>query len=76
MKSKWIYFLSLFIVFSAFSQDDKTDERTIEVILGIDKIIKFDFIASPRVQIGNQTIVAYEIFPRKKEMGLKYASLF
>lgn len=72
----FIKILSLIVLFgisfSAFSQvDDKIDEREIDVILGIDKIVQYDFVASPRVQIGNLSIVAYEIFPRKKEITFK-----
>ncbi|MFZ8999714.1 MAG: hypothetical protein ACO20H_00290 [Bacteriovoracaceae bacterium] len=51
--------------------DEKVDERAVDVILGIDKIIRFDFVASPKVQIGNPSIVAFEIFPRKKEVTFK-----
>ena len=72
LKRMTLLFLFSLLVSPSYAQKkDKIDERQIEVILGIDKIIQFDFTASPRVQVGNRTIIAYEIFPRKKEITFK-----
>ncbi|MDH5580577.1 MAG: pilus assembly protein N-terminal domain-containing protein [Bdellovibrionales bacterium] len=67
-----LIFILLFYWSLGFTQsDEKVDERQVDVILGIDKIIRFDYVASPKVQVGNPSIVAFEIFPRKKEVTFK-----
>jgi pilus assembly protein CpaC len=46
-------------------------EKNIEIVLGIDKIIKLDFAPSTKVQVGNESFMTYQLIPQKKEITLK-----
>ena len=52
---------------------DETDEKEkkVEVILGIDVIKKLSFAPSTNVQVGNESIVTYQIIPSKREITFK-----
>ena len=46
----------------------------IDVIMGKDKIHTFDFDPSPKIQVGNESILSYILIPQKRELvfrGLK-----
>ena len=53
------------------SSDDKLQEKEIEVVLGIDTILKIDYPFSPKVQIGNPGILKTIIVPQKQEIILQ-----
>lgn len=46
-------------------------EKEIDVILGIDKIERLDFVPSTQVQIGNDTILTHQLIPQKQEITFK-----
>ena len=46
-------------------------ETPVEVILGIDEVIKLNFTPSTKVQVGNESILTYQIIPQKREITLK-----
>lgn len=55
----------------AWADPKKVD---VEVIWGIDKIAKFDFVPSTKVLVGNRSIIDYILIPQKREIifrGLK-----
>jgi pilus assembly protein CpaC len=52
-------------------KDDLVPERNIEVVLGIDKVEKLDFPPSTKVQVGNRSILNYQLIPQKREITLK-----
>ena len=64
-------FLLLFTVplYSSFSSEP--EERTIEVDLGIDKVLQLDYTPATQVQVGNESIVTYQLIPQKREITLK-----
>ncbi len=74
---KLIICLGLFLcTFSemAFSQEENENnpsETQIEVVVGIDKVIRLDFNPSAKVQIGNESVLTYELIPVKKEITFK-----
>jgi pilus assembly protein CpaC len=47
------------------------EEKEIEVILGIDRIEKLDFVPSTQVQIGNDSILTHQLIPQKQELTFK-----
>ncbi len=56
----------------AFAVDVSEDKRvTTEVVLGIDKIIKLDFVPDRRVMVGSPSVVNYVLIPQKKEVIFK-----
>ncbi len=73
MKSALAFFIFLFsnILFS--QEADTIKEKRIEVILGIDKIVKLDFVLSKQkqVQVGNEAALSYQILPSTKEIVFK-----
>lgn len=46
-------------------------EKNIDVVLGIDKIQKLDFAPSTKIQVGNESILSYQLIPQKREIILK-----
>ena len=46
-------------------------EKNIEVVLGIDSIEKLDFAPSTKVQVGNESILTYQLIPSKRELTFK-----
>ena len=67
-KHIWVL-VSLAVVIGVRGQS--VPEKSVEVILGIDKIEKLDFIPDSRVQIGNEALINYTIIPEKREIILK-----
>lgn len=68
------YFLKL-IVFSlalglSFASQG-VEEREIDVILGIDRIERLDFVPSTQVQIGNESILTHQLIPQKQEVTFR-----
>jgi pilus assembly protein CpaC len=64
--------LAFFITFQAplFSQEPpKTQD--IEVELGIDKNIKLDFTPDTKPQVGDETILTFQLIPQRREITLK-----
>lgn len=55
----------------AQEETDGAPEKEIEVILGIDKIEKLDFAPDTKVQIGNETIMNFQLIPQKREITFK-----
>ncbi|OUR93109.1 hypothetical protein A9Q84_21645 [Halobacteriovorax marinus] len=69
---KIVLFLMFFISSMTFAQQGKNvPEKKVEVVLGIDKIQKFDFAPSTKVQIGNESILSHVIIPQKREITFK-----
>jgi pilus assembly protein CpaC len=59
---------------NTFAQGAPIKERPLEVILGIDKILKLDFSPNPQIQVGDESLVRITMIPQKREItftGLK-----
>lgn len=69
----WTFFFWGFIFpFVLVAQDlPEGQEQEIEVIVGVDRIIRVDFDPHTRVQIGNQQILDFSIAPQRREIILK-----
>jgi pilus assembly protein CpaC len=65
-----IFILSL-ITFLTFAQQAQVKETKIEVTLGIDKIMKVDFVPYTRAQIADESVVGLQFIPQKKEITIK-----
>lgn len=56
----------------SFAQDIAEDQsKQINVVLGIDYVQKLEFDPSTKVQVGNESILTYQIIPQKKEITFK-----
>ncbi len=73
MMTKLVHFIFLILIsLSLYAQEDSDIiEKNIEVVLGIDKMIKMDFSPSTKVQVGNESFLTYQIIPQKREITLK-----
>ena len=61
-----------FISFNLSSQSNReVKEKPLEVVLGIDRIIQLDFAPSTKIQVGNNSILTYQIIPQKREITFK-----
>lgn len=58
--------VSFFLFSLSLQAQEKVEEQQIDIVLGIDKIVKLDFVAHSKLQIGNQSIVGYTLIPPKK----------
>ena len=67
--------LSFFcLFFSVAIAAQAVKEKSIEVILGIDKIEKLNFSPNPQIQVGDESFVRITMIPQKREItftGLK-----
>lgn len=73
-------FLVLFTVcflnlgFAQEETDSVENLKEVEVIVGLEKIIKLDFVPNSIVKIANENLVSYQLVPQKREIlltGLK-----
>jgi len=72
MKNKIVItFIISIVSLLGFAQSPPVKENKIEVILGIDKIMKVDFVPYTRAQIADESIVGIQFIPQKKEITLK-----
>lgn len=59
--------LLIFIfAFQAFSQEGK--QRDVDIVLGIDKVIKPKFKVSTHIKVSNENVLDYRFFPQKNEL--------
>ena len=64
--------LTFMLLSLSFAQDIAEDQsKQVNVVLGIDYVQKLDFDPSTKVQVGNDTILNYQIIPQKKEITFK-----
>ncbi len=55
-----------------FAQEEAKDgEKEIDVTLGIDHIEKLDFNPSTSIQVGNESVINYQIIPQTRELTIK-----
>lgn len=68
----FFYFLGgLWLSFGAFAQAPaEVKEKPIDIILGIDKVLKLDFTPNTQVQIGNESLLQRTVIPQKREITL------
>lgn len=70
------FFLFLFsccLCLSLHAQDDATKEdalKEVDVVVGLEKIIKLDFVPNTVVKLANENLATYQIVPSKKEVLL------
>jgi len=68
-----IYFLTSLFLFAelVFGQaSNEVKEVPIDIILGIDRVIKLDFTPNSQIQIGNEALLQRTIIPQKREITL------
>lgn len=66
---KWILVLLLSLNFYAWAQDSEPEE--VEVVLGIDKVLKLNFVPNTQLQIGDKSKIFVQVIPQKKEITIK-----
>ena len=47
---------------------DKVSEKKLDVVLGIDKVIKLDYVPYTKITVGNPAVLDYQIIPQKREV--------
>ncbi|MFA6237394.1 MAG: pilus assembly protein N-terminal domain-containing protein [Bacteriovorax sp.] len=72
MANKLIAFLICSIVcVGLFAQDDAVENlKEVDVVVGLDKIIKLDFVPNTVVKLANENLATYQIVPSKREVVL------
>ncbi|MGB0453612.1 MAG: hypothetical protein ACPGJV_07835 [Bacteriovoracaceae bacterium] len=72
---KLVFILSLcFISFKSFGQTpnpNKQYEEKVDLVVGIDKIMKYDFAPHTKLDIGDQSVVSTILIPNKREIVFK-----
>ena len=64
--------IGFLISLNLFAQSNReVKEQPLEVVLGIDRIIQLDFAPSTKIQVGNNSILTYQIIPQKREITFK-----
>ena len=67
------FFLISFFSLSALAQEEAgADEslKEVDVVVGLEKIIKLDFVPNTVVKLANESLASYQIVPSKKEVNL------
>lgn len=62
---------SFLLCLSLWAQDDGAKEDTlkeVDVVVGLEKIIKLDFVPNTVVKLANENLATYQIVPSKKEI--------
>jgi pilus assembly protein CpaC len=74
MFNRFHFFLLLlsFLSFVVAAQEEDANEnlKDVDVIVGLEKIIKLDFVPNTVVKLGNENLATYQIVPSKKEVNL------
>lgn len=67
-----IIVLGFLITASLRAQDEAEPEslKEVEIVVGLEKIIKLDFVPNTIVKIANENLVTYQIVPQKREVLL------
>lgn len=60
------------VCLSLVAQDESSSEalKEIDVVVGLEKIIKLDFVPNTVVKLANENLATYQIVPSKKEVNL------
>ena len=54
----------------AAQTSNEVKEKPVDVILGIDRVIKLDFTPNTQIQIGNEALLQRTVIPQKREITL------
>lgn len=69
---KYLFVILALMTINTFSQEaQEVPEKIVDIVLGIDHIEKLDFAPSTKVQIGNESILNYQLIPQKREITFK-----
>ncbi len=74
MVVRLLLLLSLSLPTALFAQtkdDEKVPEKNVDIVLGIDKVEKYDFAVDRNVLVGNSSLLDYVLIPSKREIILK-----
>ena len=63
----WVLLLSLLWCPVSWGQE-KPKKVDVEVVVGIDKVSRLNFVPSSKIQVGNEGILSYVLIPEKKEI--------
>lgn len=71
--AKTLVIFFAFMLNTSFAQTgaSKVPEKNIDIVLGLDKIEKYDFAVDRKVEIGNSSFLDYTLVPSKREIILK-----
>ncbi len=68
----FLKYFTFVLSLNIFAQSNReVKEKPLEIVLGIDRIIQLDFAASTKIQVGNESILTYQIIPQKREITFK-----
>jgi pilus assembly protein CpaC len=74
MLSKFIAFIffSFLCVTIVAQEETPPDEalKAVDVVVGLEKIIKLDFVPNTVVKLANENLASYQVVPSKKEINL------
>lgn len=71
MASKLLLIFFFCFVSLAHAQDESADVlKEIDVVVGLEKIIKLDFVPNTVVKLANENLATYQIVPSKREILL------
>lgn len=65
---KFVSSVLIFILSVTIFAQVKVEEKTIDIVLGIDKTVKLNFSPNTQLQIGNESIVKTTMIPQKREI--------
>lgn len=65
-----LFFFIFMLSFHSFAQEG-VKERNLDIAIGIDEVIKFDYKFNTKVQIGNQKLLSLIIAPSKQEITFR-----
>lgn len=66
-----LYLILFFNTCLAFSQDVDVRERNLEIAIGIDEIVKFEYKFNTKIQIGNKSLLSLIAVPAKREITFR-----
>lgn len=72
LNSFFALMVSIVVSLGVFAQDENASEnlKEIDVVVGLEKIIKLDFVPNTVVKLANENLATYQIVPSKREVNL------
>jgi pilus assembly protein CpaC len=68
---KFLLSICYLFMFNLYAQQVEVKEKTIDVAIGIDEVVRLEYKFSNKIQIGNESLVALIISPAKQEITFR-----
>ncbi|MAZ48721.1 MAG: hypothetical protein CME65_09160 [Halobacteriovoraceae bacterium] len=65
------FFLILFLMTSAFAQENEIKKTPLDIAIGIDEVKRFDYKFNQKIQVGNEGLLKLIVVPARQEITFR-----